>query len=127
MKRLCREFEAELANNPNHVQAMAHLGDTDMKLSHPEAAVPLFEKAIKIDPGLELAYLDLGIAYAATGRNDDALREMKAAERLAPTTLTFTGGWGGSTARWEIRMRQRLNWTRQRTLPRPPIPLSSTR
>jgi tetratricopeptide (TPR) repeat protein len=81
------EFEAELANNPNHVQAMAHLGDTDMKLSHPEAAVPLFEKAIKIDPGLELAYLDLGIAYAATGRNDDALREMKAAERLAPNDV----------------------------------------
>jgi tetratricopeptide (TPR) repeat protein len=81
------EFEAELANNPKHVQAMAHLGDTDMKLGHPEAAVPLFEKAIEIDPGLELAYLDLGIVYAETGRNDDALREMKAAERLAPNDV----------------------------------------
>ncbi len=80
-------FEAEVANNPNHVQALAYLGDTEMRLRHPEAAVPLFEKAIEIDPGLELAHLDLGIIYAETGRNDDALREMKAAERLAPDAV----------------------------------------
>jgi tetratricopeptide (TPR) repeat protein len=78
------EFEIELANNPNHVQAMAHLGDTKIKLGQPEAAVPLFEKAIKIDPRLEMAHLDLGIVYANAGRKDDALRELKVAERLAP-------------------------------------------
>ena len=49
------EFQAELDNNPDHVQAMAYLGDAEMKLSHPEVAVPLFEKAIRIDPELELA------------------------------------------------------------------------
>ena len=53
-------------------------------LSQPEAAVPLFEKAIRIDPQFEMAYLDLGILYADAGRNDDALRELKAAERLMP-------------------------------------------
>src|ERR1039458_1917452 len=78
------EFQAELANNPDHVQALAHLGDTEIKLSQPEAAVPLFEKAIRIDPQFEMAYLDLGILYADAGRNDDALRELKAAERLMP-------------------------------------------
>jgi tetratricopeptide (TPR) repeat protein len=81
------EFQAELANNPNHVQALAHLGDTEIKLGHPEAAVPLFEKAIRIDPQFEMAYLDQGILYADAGRNDNALRELKAAERLKPNDV----------------------------------------
>ena len=78
------EFQAELANNPSHVQAMIYLGDSQMKLNHPEVAIPLFEKALQIDPRLELAHLDMGILDEDAGRNDDALRELKAAERLTP-------------------------------------------
>jgi tetratricopeptide (TPR) repeat protein len=78
------EFQAELANNPNHVQAMIYLGDTEMQMSHPETAEPLLEKALRIDAGRELAHLDLGIVYADAGRRDDALREMKEASRLVP-------------------------------------------
>jgi tetratricopeptide (TPR) repeat protein len=78
------EFQAELANNPNHIQAMIYLGDTQIRLNHPEAAQPLLENALRIDPGRELAHLDLGILYADAGRHDDALREMKEAARLAP-------------------------------------------
>src|SRR5208337_4000048 len=78
------EFQAELANNPNHLQAMIYLGDTQMRLKNPEAARPLLENALRIDPGRELAHLDLGILYADAGRQDDALREMKEAARLAP-------------------------------------------
>ena len=55
-----------------------------MKLNHPEVAIPLFEKALQIDPRLELAHLDMGILDEDAGRNDDALRELKAAERLTP-------------------------------------------
>jgi tetratricopeptide (TPR) repeat protein len=78
------EFQAELANNPDHIQAMIYLADTQMKLNHPEEARPLLEKALRIDAGQELAHLDLGILYADAGRQDDALREMKEAARLAP-------------------------------------------
>ncbi len=78
------EFQAELDNNPDHAQAMTYLADVDLQLGHSEAALPLLEKAIKLDPELELTHLDLGIIYAAAGRQDDALREMKEAERLAP-------------------------------------------
>ena len=78
------EFHAELANDPNHVQAMIYLADTQMQLNHPEAALPLLENALRIDAGRELAHLDLGILYADAGRRDDALREMKEAARLAP-------------------------------------------
>jgi tetratricopeptide (TPR) repeat protein len=78
------EFQAELANNPNHVQAMIYLGDTQIQLEHPEIAQPLLEKALRIDSGRELAHLDLGVLYAGAGRQDDALRELKEAVRLAP-------------------------------------------
>ena len=79
-----KEFNAELANNPDHAQALTYLADSEMQLSHPEAASPLIEKAIRMDPKIELAHLDLGILYSDAGRRDDALREMKIAERLNP-------------------------------------------
>src|ERR1035437_6986227 len=78
------EFQAELANDPDHIQAMIYLGDTQIRLKHPEEARPLLEKALRVDVGRELAHLDLGILYADSGRYDDALREMMEAARLAP-------------------------------------------
>jgi tetratricopeptide (TPR) repeat protein len=78
------EFQAELANNPNHVQAMIYLGDAQMQLNHPEAAMPILENSLRIDAGRELAHLDLGILYADADRQDDALRQFKEAARLAP-------------------------------------------
>jgi len=79
-----QEFQAELANNPDHAQALAYLADTNMRLSHPEAAPPLLAKAIRIDPRIELAHLDLGILDADAGHKEDALRELKIAENLSP-------------------------------------------
>lgn len=78
------EFQAELANNPNHAQALVYLGDTEMQLSHPELSAPPLKKALEIDSKLELAHLDLGILDADAGLNDDALRELNAAAKLAP-------------------------------------------
>jgi tetratricopeptide (TPR) repeat protein len=76
------EFQAELANNPNHAQALVHLGDAEMELQHPELSLPLLMKAAAIDNKLELAHLDLGILYSDAGRNEDALRELLHAEKL---------------------------------------------
>jgi len=78
------EFQAELANNPTHVQSMIYLADAHMQLNHPEAAQPLLESALRLDPKRELAHLDLGILLSEAGHPDDALREMKEAVRLAP-------------------------------------------
>lgn len=78
------EFQAELANNPNHVQSMIYEADSQMHLNHPEAAQPLLENALRIDSSRELARLDLGILYGDAGRKDDALKELKEAARLAP-------------------------------------------
>lgn len=79
-----KEFQAELANNPDHAQALTYLADSDIHLSHPESAPPLLEKAIRIDPKIALAHLDLGIIDGDAGRKDDALRELKIAEKLDP-------------------------------------------
>jgi tetratricopeptide (TPR) repeat protein len=78
------EFQAELANNPNHAQALVHLGDAEMRLQHPEMALPLLLKAAAIDSKLEFAHLDLGVLYSDGGRNADALRELLIAEKLDP-------------------------------------------
>jgi tetratricopeptide (TPR) repeat protein len=79
-----QEFQDELANNPDHAQALTYLADTNMRLNHPDAAPALLEKAIKIDPKIALAHLDLGILDSNAGRKDDALRELKSAEKLSP-------------------------------------------
>jgi tetratricopeptide (TPR) repeat protein len=82
-----QEFQAELANNPDHAQALTYLADTDMQLSHSEAASPLLLKALKIDPSITLAHVDLGLLYAEEGRKDDALTELKTAENLSPNDV----------------------------------------
>jgi tetratricopeptide (TPR) repeat protein len=79
-----KEFQAELANDPNHVQAMMYLGDTYIQLNRPGEAMPLLERTIKLDPSQSLAHLDLGILYSDAGRNEEALRELTLAEKLNP-------------------------------------------
>jgi tetratricopeptide (TPR) repeat protein len=64
--------------------ALTYLGDADSQLNKPDLARPLFEKAIRINPSIELAHLDLGVLMSDAGRNDDALRELQVAARLAP-------------------------------------------
>jgi tetratricopeptide (TPR) repeat protein len=81
------EFQAELNNNPSHAQALTYLGDVDFRLSHPEAAAPLLEKAVQIDPAIELAHIDLASIDSDAGRHEDALRELTAAAKIAPNDV----------------------------------------
>jgi len=82
-----REFQAELANVPENVQALTYLADTNIKVNHPDTARPLLEKAILINPQMGLAHLDLGIIEADAGNNEVALRELKLAAQLSPTDI----------------------------------------
>ena len=82
-----RELQAELDNNPNHAQALTYLADSELELGHPELAAPLLEKAIRIDPGIERARLDLGTIAADADRRDQAIQELKAALKLAPNDV----------------------------------------
>jgi tetratricopeptide (TPR) repeat protein len=82
------EFQAELANNLDHAQALTYLADSRIQLGSPEGAQPLLERAIRIDPRIEQAHLDLGTLYSNDNRRDDALRELKKAEELNPNDQT---------------------------------------
>lgn len=78
------EFQAEVANDPDHLQARLYLADSDIQMNKLDDAMPLLERIARQNPELGLGHLDLGIVYTETGRNEDALRELMAAEKLAP-------------------------------------------
>jgi len=80
-------FRAELNIDPNHAQSMAYLADCNIRLNHPEAAQPLLERTIRIEPGNELAHLDLGILNSEAGRQSGALIELQEAVKLAPNDV----------------------------------------
>jgi tetratricopeptide (TPR) repeat protein len=82
-----QEFQAELANVPNHVQALAYLADSNLKMNLPDVALPQIQKTIRMSPQLELAHLDLGILYLNAGRRDEALQELKVAAKLSPNDV----------------------------------------
>jgi len=83
-KEAASEFQVELANDPDRIQARLYLADTDIQLNQIGDAGPLLEKVVKLDPSLGLGHLDLGIVYTEAGRNEDALRELTLAEKLTP-------------------------------------------
>jgi len=81
------EFQAELANVPDHVQALVYLADSNIKLNRRDIALPLLRKAVSIKPDMDMAHLDLGIIYTDTGRHAEALRELKLAAKINPENV----------------------------------------
>jgi tetratricopeptide (TPR) repeat protein len=78
------EFKAELANDPDHLQSMLYLADTEIQMNQMEVARPLLEKVEKISGNIPLDHLDLGIIYFEAAENEAALRELSAASKLMP-------------------------------------------
>ena len=78
------EFQADLEADPAHAQARVYLADCYLHLEDNEHAQPELERALKDDASIELGHLDLGIVYAAQGRNAEALAEYLTAIRLNP-------------------------------------------
>jgi tetratricopeptide (TPR) repeat protein len=78
------EFQAELGNDPNHLQAKLYLADADIQMNKIDDAKLLLEPVEQQNPGIGLVHLDMGIVYTEAGRHDDALRELIAAEKLIP-------------------------------------------
>ncbi len=82
-----QEFEAEIANDPHHVQAMLYLADTKIRMNKMDDAKPLLEQIQKTDPNIPMQHLDLGIVYADEGRKQDARTEFETAVKIAPTNV----------------------------------------
>lgn len=82
-----KEFQAELANDPNHVQSMLYMADASIQLNQSTGVESLLRKVVEMNPSFPLAHLDLGIVWADAGRNDDALHEFLQAEKLKPNDV----------------------------------------
>jgi tetratricopeptide (TPR) repeat protein len=79
-----REFENELSVDSSHAQALAYLGDIEMKRNNPEAALSLLTKATKLKDDIRIAYLDTGTILAQQKRYDEAVAAFQQAVKLDP-------------------------------------------
>ncbi|MBS1802035.1 MAG: tetratricopeptide repeat protein [Acidobacteria bacterium] len=84
-----QQFQAELDNDPNHVQSLIYLGDCYLQLNKPEEARPRLQKGLSLDPSQWLANLDMGIIDSDSGKNELALRELNQAARLKPDEVNI--------------------------------------
>jgi Flp pilus assembly protein TadD len=81
----CHEFEAELATQPQHAQALTYLGDTEMQAGRNKAAEVHLRRALTLDANMRLAHLDLGIVLTARNDSDEAARHFREAIRIDPS------------------------------------------
>jgi adenylate cyclase len=81
------EAAKALALNPNFALAHHTLGSIEIYLGHPLAAVPLIERAMRLDPAFTQQYLHfLGCAYLVAGKYETAAVIFKQRVLLVPET-----------------------------------------
>ena len=78
------EFRLEVENNPGHVQARIYLADSRIRQMDLVHALPDLENLGTSQRSDSLVHRDLGIVYANSGRNDEALQELRIAMELSP-------------------------------------------
>lgn len=75
-------FRAELERLPEHGQALAYLGDVEMRLERDASAEVFLRRALFQDTNLRLAHLDLGILLAKKNDSSGAARHFQEAVRI---------------------------------------------
>jgi len=87
LDRARKQAEAALALNPNLATAIATLGLVEIYSGNADAAIPLIEQAIRLDPAFVQQTLHfLGSAYFAAGKYETAAATFQERIRLAPET-----------------------------------------
>jgi tetratricopeptide (TPR) repeat protein len=79
-----QEFKLEIVNEPTHVQALAYLGDTEIKLEHQAEAEADLRRAVHQAGAVPLAWLDLGIVLVDEGKNDEAAQDFERVIAMDP-------------------------------------------
>ena len=80
------QFRAELANDPANCAAQWKLGNIVLEQRQdPAEALAQIEKALDICPGLAAAHLDRGRALIRLDRNEDAINDLRMAEKSDPS------------------------------------------
>jgi tetratricopeptide (TPR) repeat protein len=71
-------LEKAIALNPNYADAIAGLGEVLNWAGRPDEAIGLIQRAMRLNPHHHAWYLwALGISYASTNRNEEAIELMK--------------------------------------------------
>jgi adenylate cyclase len=82
-----RETEIALALNPNYALACNTRGNAEAYSGHPLAAIPYFERAMRLDPAFTQQYIHfLGSAYLVAGQYEAAAASFRERVRLSPET-----------------------------------------
>jgi len=82
------EGERAVALDPNGAEVHNHLGYFLHMAGRPEEAIPLFKKAIRLNPyPPSFYYSRLGASYVATGRYEEAVAACKQALKRQPKDL----------------------------------------
>ena len=79
-----KEFDAELAIDPNNAAAEFMLGDIARQAQQWDEAIAHFSQALKMDAGFEEAYLGLGMALNAAGKNSEAVGPLESYVKMEP-------------------------------------------
>jgi hypothetical protein len=77
------EYSETIAINPNYSEAYCNLGNC-IYVVDPEKSIPLYVKAIELQPRDAKWYINLGNAYLSLGRVKEAGNEYREATRLDP-------------------------------------------
>jgi predicted O-linked N-acetylglucosamine transferase (SPINDLY family) len=73
-----------VARDPDHAESLHLLGLIMAQTGEPEAGAQLIDRAITLTPGRAPHHNSLAIAYRGMGRDEDAIREYRAAAALRP-------------------------------------------
>ena len=74
-------LERELQRSPEHLGALVNLAAVKIQNKEYAAAIPLLDRALKIDDDNGYALINRAIAYLHTGRLDDSHRDYEALRR----------------------------------------------
>jgi tetratricopeptide (TPR) repeat protein len=79
-----RAFETELSIDPSNSQALAYLGDIELKNGDQEKALTHLRNAARLRDDISIAHLDMGVIFTEQKQYQDALAALQRAEKLDP-------------------------------------------
>ncbi len=82
-----RDFLEALTQNEQSVAALTNLGNLELEAGDLDAAVALYERALRIDDQFASAHHHLGVAYRRMGRLRESVRELRRAWWLEVSPL----------------------------------------
>jgi tetratricopeptide (TPR) repeat protein len=92
------EFQAEIANQPDHVRARMLIAAARYRVDS-AAAIPFAREAVTLRPRYPFGHYLLGLLYLDVGEIDRAVAELETASRLVPTEPQFHFSLGSAYAR----------------------------